>query len=551
MNTQYYFITNIKMKKTVVIGINIGHDGGVAIIVDGTIKCSISEERLNRQKYSSGYINSFFYCLNYLNLKVSDISLIVFSSYGDSLPLNYQGILNSLNISKNKFLSVNHHLSHAYGAFCLSPFKEAIVLVIDGQGNDKETESYYIANCNKIEKFGGNSSKRNPAKGIGRTYEAFTNFLGWKDQEAGKTMALASYGNHSSYKTPLFRIVNQEIRSELNHKYEFGVIDFMEKYNMNFGKPYSKGSDKYSIDMASYLQNETEKVICDIVDTLVKSTNIYNLCYSGGVGLNCCVNTKIKNNTIINDLFVLPASSDKGQAIGNALYGFHMLTGELLKSPIDNDYFGKNYSEEEISLILNEKKFYSFKKIIPTKNYNYEKQKSIVKTTSKLLAEDKIIAWFQGGSELGPRALGNRSIICNPQNPMMKKILNERIKHREWFRPFAPSCLLNEANKYFNFNDKSPFMLYAVPIIEDKLDMIPAVAHIDGTARLQTVTEKNELFYDLIKEFYKITNIPMVLNTSFNDREPIVESPSDALYTFLSSEIDYLVIGDYLIWKDN
>lgn len=180
-------------QKNIIVGINIGHDGGTAIIIDGKIKCAVSEERLNKQKYSSGYLNSFFYCLHALNIKIDEISLIVFSSYGDKLPYGYQGLLKYLNISSEKFISVDHHLSHAFGVYFLSPFNDALVVIMDGQGNDNNTESYYIAEGQKLEKIGGNSLNRNPAKGIGRTYEAFTNFLGWTDQEAGKTMGLILY----------------------------------------------------------------------------------------------------------------------------------------------------------------------------------------------------------------------------------------------------------------------------------------------------------------------------------------------------------------------
>lgn len=240
-------------KKTVVVGLNIGHDGGAAVVIDGVIRCAISEERLNRKKYSPGYLNAFFYCLNTLNLKVKDIDLVVFSSYGKRLPPHYQGELKFLGIPSKKFITVDHHLSHAFGAYFLSPFNDALILIIDGQGNENDTESYYIGEGQRIEKIGGNSLTRISAKGIGRTYEAFTNFLGWIDQEAGKTMALAAYGNPSTISIPLFKLKGLEVISDLNYKYEKGVMEFAKRDNLDFGHPYTRGKHPKSANVAAYI----------------------------------------------------------------------------------------------------------------------------------------------------------------------------------------------------------------------------------------------------------------------------------------------------------
>lgn len=537
-------------QKDIIIGVNIGHDGGTAVVIDGIIKCAVSEEKLSRQRYSSGYLNSFFYCLNALNIKINEISLIVFSSYGNSLPLQYQGELKNIGLSSKEFISIDHHLSHAYGSYFLSPFNDALVIVMDGEGNNNDTESYYIAEGQRLEKIGGNSPERNSAKGIGRTYEAFTNFLGWTDQEAGKTMGLAAYGDSSNIKIPLFELKDTEIIGSLDYKYEKGVFDFLKRNNLDFGPIYSKGLNPKSYVTANYVQNETEKIIIELIRKLVKITGKRNLCLAGGVALNCNVNNRILKEKVVDNIFVLPASSDKGQAIGNALYGFYKLNGCIPKNPLKNDFFGKSYNEEEITNSLNRKNNIFTKKYVPTKEIGFDKQTSIIKTTASLLAQNKIIGWFQGGSELGPRALGHRSIFCNPKTKEIKQVLNTKIKHREEFRPFAPSCLLEKMNEYFEFDRPSPFMLFSVSVRQNKINEIPAVVHIDNSARLQTVTkDDNDLFYDLITEFYKLTGIPILLNTSFNDREPIVETPSDALNTFLSTDIDFLVIGDYLIYK--
>lgn len=536
--------------KTVVVGVNEGHDGGAAVVVDGVVKCAISEERLNRRKYSPGYLNSFFYCLDVLNLKIDDISLIVFSSYHRRLPNHYQGALKSLRIPTNKFITVDHHLSHAFGAYFLSPFDDALILVIDGQGNENDTESYYFGKGQRIEKIGGNSPTRNPAKGLGRTYEAFTNFLGWTDQEAGKTMALAGYGNHLAYKIPLFELKGTEVIGVLNYKYEKGVIEFAKRHSLDFGPPYTRGTKPKSADVAAYVQKELEKILIELVSKLVKKTGKKKLCMAGGVVLNCSTNTKLLRSGIVEDMFVLPAASDKGQAIGNALYGFYKLEGHIPRNPLCNDYFGRTYSEEEITSVLRRERGY-IEKHIPTRcGFQFTKQDSIVKTVAKLLSEGKIVGWFQDGSELGPRALGHRSILCNPRNIKLKDQLVKKVKYREAFRPFAPSCLLEKTSEYFEIDRPFPYMLFAAHVQPNKKDMIPAVTHVDNTARIQTVTKKdNGFFYDIIKEFYKLTGIPMVLNTSFNSQEPIVETPENALSTFLRTDMDYLAIGNFLVWK--
>ena len=337
----------------------------------------------------------------------------------------------------------------------------------------------------------------------------------------------------------------------LEEKYEKGAIDFIARHKLPFGKPYSKGQGSEAALAAAYVQNQTELIVIELIKRLVEKTGKRRLCFSGGVALNSSLNAKLLENGVVDDIFIIPAASDRGQSIGNALYGHKQLVGSLQHEPLRTDYFGRKYSEEEILAALNRRPSANVRKVIPRKNIVYKKQTNIAKATASLLSEGKIIGWFQGGSELGPRALGHRSIICDPRSSAMRDVLNERIKHRESFRPFAPSCLAEYASDYFEWKVPSPFMLFVVPIKEKYLDTIPAVSHIDNTGRLQTVTKKdNGLYYDLIQEFYSLTNCPVILDTSFNDNEPIVETPSDAVATFLSTDLDFLAIGDYLAWKE-
>lgn len=536
------------MKRQVIVGLNTGHDGGAAIIVDGKILCAISEERLNRRRYSHGYLQSFFYCLRAANLEIKDVDLIVFSSYGKNLPKGYQGDLKGLGIKENKFISVDHHLSHALCSYFLSPFREALVIVVDGEGNNNATESYYVGEGDNLQWIGGNDKKRIAAKGIGRTYEAFTNFLGWTDQDAGKTMGLSSYADAPLTKEPLFIIRGDQVGSRLTEKYDIGAIKFIKDKRLPFGEPYSKGTTKKGIMAAAYVQRETEIIMLELVKRLVKKTGKRRLCLSGGVGLNSSLNAKLIKEGVVDDIFIFPAASDRGQPIGNALFGYRFLNGSLSGFSMSNDYFGRVYAEDEITAALNRNHEAHVRKVIPTKKLYFEKQKNIAKVVAGLIKDGKIIGWFQGGSELGPRALGHRSIICDPRKASMKNVLNSRIKHRENFRPFAPSCLAEYSADFFDWVLPSEYMLFVVPI-KDKYS-IPAVRHVDGTGRLQTVTkESNGIWYDLIKEFYNLTKTPIILNTSFNDNEPIVETPGDAVTTFLSTDLDFLAIGDYLVYK--
>lgn len=540
---------NKKIGKTIV-GFNTGHNGSCTIIHDDKI-ISIAEERLNRRKYSEGYLYSFFYCLKELNIKPSDIDLFVGSCYGNNLEDNYQGQFESLDISKDKFLTVDHHLSHASSCYYLSKFDESLIVVIDGLGNLNDTESYYIGKGNTITKVGGNDPERSKYKGIGRTYETFTNYCGWSAQEAGKTMGLSAYGKEKYKDIDLFEINDDlQITSKCDGKYIDGAINFIKENNLDFGEK-CKGYENR--DAAYYVQAEVEKIILKLINGLYDKYKIKNLCVAGGVFLNGIVNQRILNETPIEELFVIPCCDDTGQSLGNALYGYHNFYNNIERLELSVPYLAKEYNEEDYLDVL-EKKQERF--ILPygvkgTK-FQYKKMDNIYKETAELLSKGKIIGWFQGASEIGPRALGNRSILCAPYPAEMKDVLNARIKHREHFRPFAPSVLEEEATKYFKLNGNSPYML-KVPICTDfAKDKIPATLHIDYTGRVQTVNKDiNKKFYNLIKEFYKLTGVSVLLNTSFNDNgEPIVESPKDAMVMFCRSDLDYLVLGDYIISKE-
>lgn len=532
-----------------VIGINVGHDGGAALLTPD-LMIAISEERLNRRRYSPGWLNAVSYCLRAAEMTIGNVDLVVISSYGRTPVTPADTGLHHLGVDIDHIIVVDHHLSHAYTAYCLGPYEEATIVVADGAGNDTDTETFYAANREGITRLGGNDPSRGRAGGIGATYEAFTEYLGWSAQEAGKTMALASYGDPTAFAAPLFDLHGTRVYGRLTVTHAAGVAELAVRTGWDFGPPASKGNDPRGIDAAAYLQAEVERVLTGLVDNVIAETGITDLCLAGGVALNCVANDRIRRLPKVTGLFVPPPASDRGQALGCALYGLHRLTGELPRRPLADDSFGRTYSDEEIELALNRDPRSGLveRSFVP---FTWRREADIAATAAQLIADGHLIGWFDGGSELGPRALGHRSILADPRTIASRDALNDRIKHREPFRPFAPAVLLSDGPRWFDLDPGgSPFMLLAPPVQADRAPLIPGVVHTDGTARAQTVDPTvNPRFAKVIEHFGKLTGVPVVLNTSFNDREPIVETPADALATFQDTDLDALCLGDYLVEK--
>jgi carbamoyltransferase len=532
------------------LGINIGHDGGAAIVTPDRM-IAIGEERLNRTRYSSGWQAALLYCLQAADLRIDDIDVFVASSIGMTPPKPADTGLHHFGIDLARIKSIDHHLSHAYTAYSLSPFESATILVADGSGNNCDTETYYLADCRGIKRLGGNitSAQRPRAAGIGATYEAFTNYLGWHDQDAGKTMALASYGDPRAFPEPLFDIDGDQVRGRLRYIQARGVVDFINRAGWDFGPEGTRGKDQRGVDAAAYLQAETEVALCALIETILARTGEPRLCMAGGVALNCVANDRIRRLPAVGDLFVPPAASDRGQALGCALHGLHLLTGEIPRRPIGIDFFGRPYTDAEIEQALRRdpKSLISERRRRP---FSWRRESDIAATTAQLVADGALVGWFQGGSELGPRALGARSILADPRTTATRDALNQRVKHREAFRPFAPAILAAHAADWFELDVPSPFMLLAPPVRDIAADRIPGVVHVDRTARVQTVDRAAmPRFARLLEQFHRLTGVPAVLNTSFNDREPIVEIPAHALVTFQDTDLDALCIGDYLVEK--
>jgi len=546
-----------------------GHDTGASLISEGRL-FAIGEERLNRIKHSGVFPHmSIRYLLDATGLRdINDIDLIVgVTRIGkDGKNKEVEMIRSQLGYT-GKIHTISHHTAHAASAFYPSPFEEATVMVVDGLGSNandldatetplfimrmidgkiqkkmEEVQSFYRAMDGRLFSIRKDYSMPGYRNGIGLLYMGTSVFLGMGDFGSGKVMGLAPYGYNTDrkFKKDFYELSDGTalISSEKN----------FVRYNDYFQRRFypdiprrnkEKLPDEIYTQIAYEVQDAIEEALIAVANHLYKISPSKNLCYAGGVGLNSVANKKILDNTPFENIFIQPGACDSGIALGCALYGAHVLNGEDPKAyRFKNAYLGRPYSEEEI-----------LKALKNTKNIKFSKEKDVIKRTARFLADGKILGWFEGGSEIGPRALGHRSIICDPGRPDMKDILNARVKHREGFRPFAPSVLREYASEYFDLDCESPYMLLIAGVKEDKQKSVPSITHVDGTARVQTVTrEDNGRYYDLISEFFSITGTPVILNTSFNIAgEPIVETPADALRCFMSTEMDYLIIEDYIV----
>ncbi len=569
--------------KLIQVSINYGgHDTSSALSIGDKIVAAAEQERYDLSKHSRKFpLDALKSCLKKCKLKISDVdNVILTTDFKTSIKEFYlkpaltdntvlkklfddsEKIKQFINIEnevrkklnfKGELKTYDHHLCHLASAYFPSGFKKSIVLSLDGVGQF-ETGKLAIANNGKIkeckfEAFFPNS--------LGLIYSALTFFLGWQHHcDEGIIMGLAPYGDphkkipgKSASYIELFRKIipkNKNLGFKINkdwisfhHKRDTWVSD---KFKFYFGKKRdaNKKITQHHKNIAAALQLRLEEVVLDTLKKIKKKYKIDYLCIAGGVGLNCSLNGKIHDSKIFKKIFIQPASGDSGLALGGLYLGIQdKLNSKFNLVKKYNNYLGSEFTNKEIVNVLKSTKV------------KYKKFLNIYKPTSKLIKEGKIIAWFQGSSEFGPRALGNRSILCKPYPSSMKDYLNKRVKFREYFRPFAPAVLEEKYKKYFDLRQESPHMLIACKAKKDKIKEIPAVVHVDNSCRVQTVSkETNFRFYNLIKEFYNITKIPVLLNTSFNVKgQPMVNTPLQAINTFKSTNIDILVIGDYIVTK--
>jgi carbamoyltransferase len=569
-----------------IMGLNLSHDYSACLVKDGEIKCAIALERISRIKrgivrsdqLGYGIHEMINYCIKSEKISLEDINYFIANTTETKNNDDERNLLKSIGIiPQGKILSMphpSHHLSHASAGFYTSSFQHAAALVIDCYGSligqDRESETSFIFSYNNLPevifrnmKYGSRvagilcNGKFNIPKqlqGVGEIYRIITLLLGFVQSgtyydDAGKTMGLAPYGKLISKEPVMMKITN-------------GAIDYSNAYNFlasfnliseENGESYLNIRQKntplsqFHMDLAAQVQMELEEVSLFLTKKLRDETNQENLVLSGGTFLNSVTNYRILKESGYKNVYILPPATDDGNAIGTALYAYYNLLQPQSKhkapyKTIQNFYTGKIYTDHEIKDAID-----SFK--VDYKEMNT--LEDVADFAAKQLSENKIIGWHQGASEFGPRALGNRSILANPIAKDIKSVLNNRVKFRENYRPFAPIVLAGKAKEYFDINSHlSPYMLLICPVLKKYQTVIPGVTHIDNTARLQTLTlDANPLLYRLIKTFEGFTNIPIILNTSFNLKGmPIVETPEDAIECFLATSMDYLIIGKYIIF---
>lgn len=562
------------------------HDSSAALLKDGKIVAAAEEERFTRKKHDSSFpINAIRYCLESQNININDIDYIGFYEKPllkfervlfqqlEMFPLGLKTFLiampswinQKLRVIKvirkelkykKDVLFIEHHLAHAASSFLVSPFKKSAIVTIDGVG-EWTTTTFGIGEDNNIQLT---KEIRFPHS-IGLFYSTITAYLGFKvNNSEYKVMGLSAYGDMNkstnNYYEKLKRVI--DIKEDGSYRLDMDYFAYLYKDSMPSKKlcellggparkPESELTERHK-DIAAALQLIYEDVFFKILNHAQKETGCKNVVIAGGCGLNSVANGKILSNTSFKNIWIQPNSSDGGASIGAASYIYHTVLGHKRQYQLKDVYLGPEFSTEEIE---------SFLKNNHIKYTKFDDKNSTVKSVAELIYEDNVIGWFQGRMEFGPRALGARSILSNPCNPKMQEILNLKVKHRETFRPFAPVVCEDDALKYFECDNPIPsptdFMLMVYPIKKEFRKKIPSVTHIDGSGRLQTVRRnQNRDYYDLIKEFGKLSNTPILVNTSFNIRgEPIVCTPYDAYKCIMGTNIDYLVMGNFLIKRDD
>lgn len=577
------------------------HDSAAALVKDGEILAAAQEERFTRKKHDFSFPeNAIKYCLKEEGIKAEDLSFVVFydkpllkferilltyfsyapigfRSFNKAIPLWLKdrlwmsGVISEKLHYDGKILFTEHHESHASSAFYPSPFNEAAILTMDGVG-EWATTSFGVGKDNDFELL---YEIRFPHS-LGLLYSAFTYYTGFKVNSAEyKVMGLAPYGEPRYVDLILKELIDlkEDGSFKLNMKY-FNYCAGLTMTNKNFDKLFNKPPRKsetkitqLDMDLARSIQAVTEEVMLKAVRHIHKLTGQKNLCLAGGVALNCVANGRVLREGPFENIWIQPSSGDAGGALGAALRVWYKylnnkrtVTGS--KDIQKGSYLGPEYSDSYIEGYLKANN-------IPYAKFRGE---SLLQTVSKYLSNEKVIGWFQGRMEFGPRALGSRSIIGDARSPSMQSRMNLKIKFRESFRPFAPSVLLEKAKDYFDIDTESPYMLLVANVKDTHLkkpetrarepegfdrlktirSSIPAVTHVDNSARLQTVSgdSYNNAYYGLINEFYKKTGCPVIINTSFNIRgEPIVCTPQDAYRCFMRTDMDYLVMGSFVLDK--
>ncbi len=577
----------------VILGINAYHaNASAAIVVDGQLVAAVEEERLNRVKYAAGLpIKAIQYCLDAAGVKFSEVDHIAvprnpWARLGTKLRFalrmprfalerakvltRFAGMKEELATAfgvdpqsiRAQFHRVEHHQAHLASTFFVSPFDRAAVLSADGLGDFAST-MWGVGEGSRIRVEGSIAFPHS----LGMFYTAMTQYLGfWKFGDEYKVMGLGAYGS-PAYLEELRDVVRpiQPIGFQLNLRYfthhkngpemtwkkadETPVLGrlFSARLEEHLGRARQQEQplEQRHKDLAASMQAHLEEVLLATVNALHAQTKAKTLCLAGGVAFNCVANGKILERTPFEHIYVQPAAGDGGLSLGAAFAVYHQILGKPRRFQMDHAFWGPGFKPEELRKAVSSRPSDSESVHVAELG-----EDALVQTTAKHIGQGKIVGWYQGRSEWGPRALGNRSILADPRRAQMRETLNRRIKHREAFRPFAPSILEEATGEYFERTHPSPFMTFAYPVRASKRAVIPAPTHVDGTARLQTVSRQTHpLYWRLIRAFGDFTGVPVLLNTSFNDNEPIVCRPEEALACFDRTKMDVLVLGNFILEK--
>lgn len=560
-----------------ILGLNyIFHDSSACLVSDGTLEIAIEEERLTGDKHSQRFPeHAIRRCLQMTGRTPADVDHIAVSFNPRKNRLEKALYALSLTTEARSFIHyeflrlrdrqaafrawygktwahakrrprvhfVDHHLSHIGGSYFVSPFDEAALLSVDGWGEWSTTWMGFAKGAT-LRQIGGSHFPHS----LGCFYTAATEFCGFKpNYDEGKTMGLAPLGDPERFYEDVDALVS--IGREGQVVLDLSLFEFQKTngrfcspaFHQKFGAPRASGEpiQQHHQDVAAAFQKVLEERLLALCRHLEKRSTSRNLVLAGGVALNSVANGRILRETTFEDIYVMPGAGDNGTCIGAAYQVYNGVLGQPRRFHHDHPYIGTGYSSEAIEKTLRQAKI------------DYRRSSNVCADVAQLLHQGRIVAWFQGQMEFGPRALGGRSILADPTHPGMKDKINAEVKHREAYRPFAPSVPLEDASRYFDFDGESPFMLIVCDVKAEYRHLLPSITHVDGTARLQTVAQGgNDRYYRLLKEFEKLSNVPVLLNTSFNIMDqPIVESPVNALRCFFSTGLDVLAIGDFIIEK--
>ncbi len=550
------------------------HDSAAALIQDGILIAAAQEERFTRKKNDPDFpINAIHYCLQEAGITINDIDYIGFydkpltkfdrilqtsiSTWPLSLPSFIKAmpvwlkeklwvpgaIRDQLNYN-GPILFSDHHISHAASAFLVSPFEEAAILTMDGVG-EWDTTTYGVGRGTDIQL----TKTIHFPHSLGLLYSAFTYYLGFRVNSAEyKVMGLAPYGTPRFYDLIMKNLIDVKPDGSFRLNMDYFIYDRAltmtgKKFEQLFGEPRREQEStltQFHKDVAASLQKVTDDVVVAMANHIYQETKLPNLCMAGGVALNCVANSKILQRTPFKEIFIQPAASDAGGALGVAFYIYNTVLKNPRTFKMEHAFYGPGFSDDEIQKFLTEHDITAKK--LP--------RAQLIDEVSQIINGENVIGWFQGRMEFGPRALGARSIIADARNKENWQKVNLKIKYRESFRPFAPTVLEERTADYFEFDRPSPYMLLVAQVREDKR-IVPAITHVDGSARLQTINRASHPeYYDLIQAFEQKTGCPVIINTSFNVRgEPIVCTPVDAFKCFMNTEMDYLVLGSFLLDK--